>query len=118
MNFYHTLDKHPFNLLKSLKRLCRKKFDVKILPIYQTVKVSKYFQLKSATPKALCSNIVYQFLCACDAHLSYIGMSSRHLNTRAKEHLNLADSRKSAIKDIFTLVIFVVIILIWILLEF
>ena len=84
---------------KSLKRLCRKKFDVKILPIYQTVKVSKYFQLKSATPKALCSNIVYQFSCACDAHVSYIGMSSRHLSTRAKEHLNLADSRKSAIKD-------------------
>ena len=84
---------------KSLKRLCRKKFDVKILPIHQTVKASKYFQLKSATPKALCSNIVYHFSCACDAHLSYIGMSSRHLSTRAKEHLNLADSRKSAIKD-------------------
>ena len=84
---------------KSLKRLCRKKFDVRILPIYQTVKVLKYFQLKSATPKALCSNIVYQFSCACDAHLSYIGMSSRHLSTRAKEHLNLADKRKSAIKD-------------------
>ena len=26
-------------------------------------------------------------------------MSSRHLSTRAKEHLNLADSQKSAIKD-------------------
>ena len=58
-----------------------------------------YLHIYTATPKALCSNIVYQFSCACDVHLSYFSMSSRHLSTRAKEHLNLADSRKSAIKD-------------------
>ena len=31
--------------------------------------------------------------------MTYIGMSSRHLIIIVKEHLNLADSRKSIIKD-------------------
>ena len=44
----------------------------------------------------LYSNVVYKFTCLCDTNLTYIGMS---LITRVKEHLNLADSRKSAIKD-------------------
>ena len=57
------------------------------------------FQLKLETPLPLCSNVVFKFTCSCDTNLTYIGMSSRHLITRVKEHLNLADSRKSAIKD-------------------
>ena len=59
--FLPYLGQASIQFAKSLNRLCRKKFDVKILPIYQTVKVLKHFQLKSATPEALCSNIVYQF---------------------------------------------------------
>ena len=31
--------------------------------------------------------------------LAYIGMSTRHLDTRAGDHLNLDDSHKSAIKN-------------------
>ena len=48
----------------------------------------------------LSSNVVYQFLCSCDTNLSSVGMSLRHLGTRAREHLNLADiNTKSAIKN-------------------
>ena len=45
------------------------------------------------------SNIVYQFTCSRDMNLLYIGMTTRHLGTRAGEHLNLDDSHKSVIKD-------------------
>ena len=42
---------------------------------------------------------ILKFTCSCDTNLTYIGMSSRHLITRVKEHMNLVDSRKSAIED-------------------
>ena len=38
-------------------------------------------------------------MCPCDAGLTYIGKSTRHVVTRAKEHLNLGSSVKSKIKD-------------------
>ena len=85
--------------MEALSRLCLKQFDVRLFPLYRTNKVGQYFQLKSKTPLPLCSNVVYKFTCSGDMNLTYIGMSSRHLITRVKEHLNLADSRKSAIKD-------------------
>ena len=45
-----------------------------------------YFQFR--TPVALCSNVVYKFSCSCDTNKTYIGMSSRHLITRVRKHLN------------------------------
>ena len=41
----------------------------------------------------------YKFTCSCDTNLTYIGMSSRHLSTRVREHLNLNSKQKSSIKD-------------------
>ena len=41
----------------------------------------------------------FNFSCPCDAGLTYIGKSTRHVITRAKEHLNLGSSVKSKIKD-------------------
>ena len=38
-------------------------------------------------------------MCPCDAGLTYMGKSTRHLLTRAKEHLNLGSSVKSKIKE-------------------
>ena len=73
--------------------------DVKIDPIFKSFKINSYFQLKSCTPLALCSNVVYKFTCSCDTNLTYIGMSSRHLSTRVREHLNLNSKQKSSIKD-------------------
>ena len=67
-------------------------FGIKPRVFFDTFKVNCYFQLKPKTPHALSSNVVYQFTCSCDTNLSYIGMSTRHLRTRAGEHLNLDDS--------------------------
>ena len=70
--------------------------DFRVLAEWQ---VNRYFQLKSETPHALSSNVVYQFTCSCDTNLSYIGMTTQHLGTRTGEHLNLDDSHKNAMKD-------------------
>ena len=91
--------KASIRFVKVLSRLYLKQFDVRLLPLYRTNKVGPYFQLKSETSLPLFSNVVYKFTCSCDTNLTYIGMSSRHLIARVKEHLNLADSRKSAIRD-------------------
>ena len=41
-----------------------------------------------------------QFLCSCDTNLSCVGMSLRHLETRARENLNRGDiNTKRTIKD-------------------
>ena len=85
--------------VKALSRLCLKQFDVRLILLYRTNKIGQYFKPKSETPLPLCSNVVYKFTCSCDTNLTYIGMSSRHLITIVRENLNLADSRKSAIKD-------------------
>ena len=70
-----------------------------LTPIYKICKVGNYFNLKSNTPELLLSNVVYRFSCPCDAGLTYIGKSTRHLLTRAKERLNSDSTVKSKIKD-------------------
>ena len=80
--------------------LCLKIAGLKLVPLHKTMKVANYFHLKSMTPLGLCSNVVYSYTCPSDTGLTYLGMSSRHLFTRAKEHLDLNQSRKSAIKDL------------------
>ena len=68
--------------------------------IYKTFKTGTYFQLKSCTPLLLCANVVYKFMCSCDSNLTYTGESTRHLNTRVGEHLNVASQHEnSAIKQ-------------------
>ena len=42
---------------------------------------------------------VYHFSCPYDGGLTYIGKSTRHVVTRAKEHLKLGSSVKSKIKE-------------------
>ena len=79
--------------------LCLKRADLKLVPLYKTMKVSNYFHIKSMTPLGLSLHVVYCYTCPCDTVLTYLGMFSRHLVTRAKKHLDLNQSRKSAIKD-------------------
>ena len=74
---------------KDISKLIWKFSAVHLTPIYKTWKVGNYFNLKSNTPALLLSNIVYRFSCPCDVDLTYIGKSTRHVVTRAKEHLNL-----------------------------
>ena len=85
--------------VKALSRICLKQFNVKLIALYRSNKVGQFFQLKSASPLPLCSNIFHKFTCSCGTNLKYIGMSSRHLITTMKEHFNLPGSRKSAVKD-------------------
>ena len=60
---------------------------------------NRYFQLKTKTPHALYSNVVYQFRCSCNTNLAYTGMTTRLLAARACEHLVSAGPQKSAIKQ-------------------
>jgi len=87
------------NFFKSVSTILKRKFDIKIVSVYYTYKVGHYFQLKSLIPTALCANVVYQRTCLCDMNLTYIGMLSRHLVTKTKEHLNLSSVQHSAVKN-------------------
>ena len=60
---------------------------VHLTPFYKTCKVGNYFNLKFNSPAFLLSNVVYRFSCPCDAGLTYISKSTRHVVTRAKEHI-------------------------------
>ena len=47
--------------------------------------------------------VVYKFTCSRDVNTTYIGMSKRHLVTRAREHLQLnSNATKSAISQHFS----------------
>ena len=61
---------------KSLSELVYHKFGSKLMVVYDTFKINRYFQLKTKTLHALCSNVVYQFQCSCDANLAYLCMTT------------------------------------------
>ena len=84
---------------RNMTDLCLKIAGLKLVPLYKIIIVSNYSHLKSMTLLGLRSNVVYCFTCPCDTGLTYLGMSFRHLVTRTKEHLDLNQSRKSAIKE-------------------
>ena len=93
------MGKESHHFANRLSALIKNKYNLKIPPIYKTFNLVNYFQLKSKTLVALCSNVVYKFLCLCDMNKTYIGMSSRHLITRVRGHLNFKSLQDSAIKD-------------------
>ena len=70
-----------------------------LYPFNKLLKIDRYFQLKSNTPLALCSNVVYKCTCSCDMNLTYYGMSTRHLIARVRKHLDCNSIQRSAIKD-------------------
>ena len=85
---------------KKLRALIKNEFNVNMNIYFRSFKVGNYFQLKCSTPTAaLSSNVDYKFSCPCDTATSYIEYTTRHLITRAHEHLNLNSIAKSAIKD-------------------
>ena len=65
-----------------LKLLFLKDLKVDISPVFNSFKISSYFSLKSRSPSRLASNVVYKFSCLCDANLTYIGKTKRHLCVR------------------------------------
>ena len=70
---------------KNISKFIWKFSAVNLTPTYKTCKVGNYFNLKSNTIALLLSNVVYRFSCPCDAGLAYIGKSTRHVVTRAKD---------------------------------
>ena len=66
---------------KDISKLIWKFSAVHLTAIYKTCQVENYFDLKSNTPALLLSNVVYRFSCLCDAGLTYIGTSTRHVVT-------------------------------------
>ena len=67
--------------INKLAKIIKNKIDVNIAPVHKSFRIGRYFQLKSNTPLALCSNVVYKFTSSCDMNLKYYGMSTRHLIT-------------------------------------
>ena len=80
-----------------IRKLFKAKFLIEVKIVYTTCKVRNYFSLKCRTPLPLLANVVYKFQCLCDANLSYLGKTKRHLVTRVREHGTAAGP--SAIKN-------------------
>ena len=71
-------------LRQLLKHYCKADLDIKL--VFSTCKLRNMFSVKDSVPQGLRSLVVYKFSCAgCNA--SYIGETTRHLRTRAREHL-------------------------------
>ena len=88
---------HTFS--KKLRALIENKFNVNRNIYFRTFKVGNYFHLKCFTPTELSSDVAYKFSCPSDTAISYIGYTTRHLITKAHEHLNLNSIAKTAVKD-------------------
>ena len=91
------------DLLNSFLSWLNANFALRFVQFTLHYKVGRYFQLKLCSyyhHSELQCRTVYPFLCSCNTNLSYVGMSSRYLGTRAREHLNRADiNTKVAIKS-------------------
>ena len=71
-------------LRQLLKHYCKADLDIKL--VFSTFKLRNMFSMKDSVPQGLHSRVVYKFSCAgCNA--SYIGETTRHLRTHAREHL-------------------------------
>ena len=93
------LESESRRFINKLAKIIKNKINVNIVPVYKSFKIGRYFQLKSDTLLALCSNVVYKFTCSCDMNLTYYGMSTRHLITRVRKHLDFNSIQRFAIKD-------------------
>ena len=78
--------------LALLSTLLKQRFNVRMFTYYFLLKTGSYLNLKSKTPAALKSIVVNKFTCSRDVNTTYIGMSTRHLVTRVREHLQLNSS--------------------------
>ena len=95
------LGKESYHFANRLSALIKNKYNLKISPVYKTFQVVNYFQLKTKIPMVFCSNVVYKFSCSCDTNKTYIDISSKHLITRVREHLNFRIVKSTGLKIIF-----------------
>ena len=69
-----------------------KKSGAPVNPILTMKKVSTELpSLKEKVEKVICSSVVYKFECS-NCKVSYVGMTSRHLLTRFREHCSKKES--------------------------
>ena len=61
--------------------------DIKVRVAYQTRKTTNFFTNKDAIANDLRSNVVYKYKCDQCSGFTYIGETTRHLQTRMREHL-------------------------------
>ena len=81
---------------RKIKQIFKRYYSIDVRTVFTTFKVKNYFSLKCCTPFALKAKVIYKFTCLCDAGISYIGKTKRHLAVRAKEH---STTSSSAIKQ-------------------
>ena len=72
---------------KSVSALLSDKLGIDVNIVYSTVKVGSFFRLKSRTPETLLSRVVYKFTCLGDPSTAYVGVCSRFVIERIREHL-------------------------------
>ena len=59
-------------------------------PIFtNNFKIKSFFRYKDRLDASLCSNVVYNYTCP-NCQAGYLGISSRHLVTRATEHMGVS----------------------------
>ena len=93
------LESESRRFINNSAKIIKNRIDVNTVPVYKLFKIGRYFQLKSNTPLALCSNVAYKFTCSCNINLIYYGLSTRLLITRVREHLDFNSIQRSPIKD-------------------
>jgi hypothetical protein len=82
---------------RKISNILESKYDVKIRTVYNNYKVGNYFVLKDRLSPTLTPNVVYEFKCAVDSAVSYIGMTTRQLVVRIGEHFD--PSKNSAVQE-------------------
>ena len=77
-------------LSKQLKKLCNQYFkDLKLIFAYRSIRMHDFFCFKDRVPECLRSRVVYKFTCSrCNS--TYVGMTNRHMRTRASEHMGIS----------------------------
>jgi hypothetical protein len=71
-------------LLSIAKKYCK---DIHVTLVFTPLKIGSYFSPKDRVPQHLRSHVIYEFIClGCNA--KYIGLTTRHLETRVREHLS------------------------------
>ena len=73
---------------KRIAALFRDRLGTDIKIAYQTYKIFSYFNLDFPLPTLFCSNVVHKYTYSCDKNMSYVGMTTRQLFVRIKNHLS------------------------------
>ena len=75
---------------KQLKKICSQYFkDLKLIIAYRSIRRHDFFCFKNRVPECLRSRVVYKFTCS-RFNSTYVGMTNRHMRTRACEHMGIS----------------------------